>query len=277
MLPNFLIIGAAKAGTTSLYHYLRSHPQAFMTKKKELSFFCEEFHWGRGLDWYEGQFQGAGAAIAVGEASPRYTVFPLFKGVPARIAALMPNVRLIYLVREPIERMQSQYLDNVIHGLETRPVQEALDVDPFYLTSSRYGLQLDQYMEHFRREQILVIRSDEMRSDRERVLTCVFDFLGIDPAWRAPVLQQEFLRTDRRRAPRRLIRRIWRSQLPRRLAPFLPSATKTRLRTLTSKTVDMRSAEISPTFRHHLEGRLRDDVRKLYEFLDDGFDGWGIA
>jgi Sulfotransferase domain len=277
MLPNFLIIGAAKAGTTSLYHYIGGHPQAFMSEKKELSFFCEEFNWKRGLEWYESHFQGADSALAAGEASPRYTVFPLYQGVPARIASLMPDVRLIYLVREPIERMRSQYLDNVIHRLEKDPVEEALSVNPFYLTSSSYALQLQQYLEHFPREQILVVRSEDMRRERERVLSRIFAFLGIDPTWQGPVFTQEFLKMSERRAPRRFFHKVWRWRLTHAAAPLLPRSLKDRFRTMTSKAVDLQTATISPSFRRHLEGLLREDVERLYEFLDEGFDGWGIA
>ena len=73
MLPNFLVIGAAKAGTTSLYHYLRGHPQVFMSERKELNFFVENDGWVKGTSWYERQFEGAGDAVAVGEATPNNT------------------------------------------------------------------------------------------------------------------------------------------------------------------------------------------------------------
>jgi Sulfotransferase domain len=277
VLPNFLIIGAAKAGTTSLYHYVRSHPQAFMPAKKELSFFCEEFRWHNGLDWYERQFEGADSAVAVGEASPRYTVFPIYRGVPERIATSIPEARLIYLVREPIKRMQSQYLDNVIHRLEKAPVEDALSTNPFYLTSSRYALQLQQYMDHFRRDQILVVRSEVMGRERQRTLSHVFEFLGIDPGWRTPVLEEEFLKMSGRRMPRPLFHGAWYSPFTRRVAPFLPRRLKDAFRRMTSREVDIGSANISTSFRRHLEGLLRDDVKQLYDFLDEGFDGWGIA
>jgi hypothetical protein len=277
VLPNFLIIGAAKAGTTSLYQYLRGHPEAFMPAKKELSFFCEEFKWSNGLEWYEGQFEGGEFAIALGEASPRYSVYPVYQGVPARIAAAIPKVRLIYLVRDPIKRMQSQYLDNVIHGLESKPVEDALSTNPFYLTSSRYALQIQQYLDHFPRDQILVVRSEEMRSERERVLSLIFTFLGIDPGWRSPVFEEEFLKVSARRMPLRLFRRAWYSSIPPRVGPLLPRRLKDALRKVASTAVDIPSADISTSFRDHLVALLRDDVKQLYDFLDEGFDGWGIA
>jgi len=222
VLPNFLIIGAAKAGTTSLYHYVASHPEAFMPSRKELSFFCEEFNWKRGIDWYEDHFRGSETAVAVGEASPRYTVFPLYGGVPERIAGLIPNARFIYLVRHPIERMQSHYLDNVIHGLEKRPVEAAFSAEPFYLTSSKYALQIEQYLTHFDRSRILIIRSDDMKRDRASTLSRVFSFLGIDPGWTTPVFDEEFLRMSERRTPKRFFRKLWYSSATQKLGPLFP-------------------------------------------------------
>src|SRR3972149_2256199 len=149
LLPNFLVIGAPKAGTTSLYHYLRLHPQVFMPATKELSFFVEQNNWPRGRAWYEEQFSGAVDAAAIGEASPRYTMYPQYAGVPARIADLLPDIRLIYLVRHPIERMRSHYLDHVIYGAEKAPIEKALLDNPLYLNASRYDLQIEQYMPHY--------------------------------------------------------------------------------------------------------------------------------
>ena len=97
MLPNFLIIGTMKGGTTSLYKYLRGHPQVFMAEKKELDYFSTGIDGGLSCDWYGGWFQGADGARAVGEASTGYTKFPTHRDVAARVAALLPDVRLIYL------------------------------------------------------------------------------------------------------------------------------------------------------------------------------------
>jgi hypothetical protein len=277
VLPNFLIIGAAKAGTTSLYHYVGAHPQAFMSAKKELSFFCEEFKWGLGLEWYESQFEGAGDAVAVGEASPRYSVYPLYKGVPGRIATVLPGVRLIYLVREPIDRMLSAYLDNTIHGLEDRPVEEALTSDPFYVWSSSYGLQLEQYLACCRREQILVVRSEDLRRDRQAALGRVFQFLGIDPGWRGKVTEMEFLTTSQRRAPLPRFRRIWFSPVSARIARVLPRSLKDGFRTATSRRVEVQRAEISAPFRRHMEGLLREDQRRFRAIVGESFEGWGLG
>lgn len=113
MLPNFLIIGARKAGTTSMYYYLQAHPQVYMSPEKELKFFVPEKNWTRGVAWYEQYFDEAGDAIAIGEASPSYTRYPRSRGIPALIAEVLPKARLIYLVRHPVDRMVSHYLANL--------------------------------------------------------------------------------------------------------------------------------------------------------------------
>jgi hypothetical protein len=173
--------------------------------------------------------------------------------------------------------MQSQYLDNVMHGLENDPVEEALERNPFYLTSSKYSLQLEQYAEHFSTDRILVIRSDDLKRDREKTMSSVYAFLGIDPTWRAPVLSQEFLQMRNRRAPLPVFRGFWKSAFRRRLGPYLPRMLKDRLLHVTSRPVDTGAASISPTFRRHLEVLLKDEVKGLYAFMDERFDGWGIA
>jgi hypothetical protein len=125
-------------------------------------------------------------------------------------------------------------------------------------------------------QEILVLRS-EMRRERERVLSQIFEFLGIDPGRRASVFYEKFLRMSGRRKRRRLFERAWHSPIPRHVAPFLPRRLKVAFRKATSGAVDMRSAKISTSFRRHLEGLLRDDVKQPYDSFDEGFDGWGIA
>ena len=101
MLPNVLVVGAAKCGTTSLHEYLDRHPEIAMAREKELDFFVEQKNWSRGVDWYERQFA---AAPVRGESSPSYTAYPRYRGVPERIRRIVPDAKLVYLVRDPVER-----------------------------------------------------------------------------------------------------------------------------------------------------------------------------
>ena len=293
MLPNFFIIGAQKAGTSSLYAYLKSHPQIFMSKDKEPQYFAAARNWSRGQEWYESLFDDRGDATAIGEASTVYSKHPVHSGVPERIAGLIPKARLIYLVRHPIERIRSHYehlhklgLASGIGPLAT----EALE-DPKYVNYSRYAYQIDQYLECFPREQLLVVTTEDLRDHRVATLSQVYGFLGVDTAWVPPNVAKVHGAT-RDRETRRLARRLRRLPGYRVGARMAPAGVRAAYRKLTTRSTYpwlggdgrreqegnlQRQTSLPNEVRHELEGRLAEDVRRLRRFLGPKFDGWGIA
>ena len=276
MLPTFLVIGASKAGTTSLYNYLRGHPQIFMSEKKEPQFFPLEFNWKLGLEWYERHFEGAGEALAVGEASTTYTRYPHSKGIPERIATVLPGVRLIYVVRHPVERMRSQFQQHRAFGWEPEPsIDRALLANPFYLNISRYAMQVEQYLEHVNRDQILIITSEALLHERDATMRSVFEHVGVAPDLAVPSSGREYNAT--RRAPNLTLARA--AALPgvRTLTRVVPTGTKRSVARLLSRRIDPADAMMSNEVRRELEDRLREDVGRLGRYLNAGFDGWGIA
>jgi Sulfotransferase domain len=276
MLPNFLIIGAAKAGTTSLYRYLRCHPQVFMPEKKELQFFPLEFNWNKGLDWYEQHFAEARGASAVGEASTTYTRYPYSLGVPKRVAEVLPDVRLIYLVRHPIERMRSQFQQHVSRGWEQeRSIDKALLENPFYLDTSRYAMQVEQYLDYVPLERFQVITSEDLRSRRDETIRRVYAFLEVDPGFIPPALEQEYNAT--RRASRPIQQRLQRLGAIRVVSRVTPPAAKRVALRLMSRPIAPTDVRISDEVRCELEDRIRQDVRMLRSYVNHDFDGWGIA
>jgi hypothetical protein len=274
-LPNFLLIGAQKAGTTSLFEYLGSHPQVFMPRYKEPNFFVTEYNWSRGLEWYQQWFQAAGPASAIGEASTSYTMYPLHGGVPERIASTLSQPKLIYLVRDPINRMVSQYLHFVAKGTTRAPLERALLADPTYLNNSQYGLQLQRYLDHFPHEQILVVVSEQLRARREQTLAQVFTFLGVPPLSAPSAIASEHNLTADKVAPRRLVQPF--TLLPNwyRMTGALPEPAKALARKLTHKPLP--PTAVSPRLRRELAARLHEDVALLRDYTPPGFDGWGIA
>lgn len=273
MLPNFLVIGAMKAGTTSLHRYLREHPQVFMPEEKEPHFFVAEKSWSRGQAWYEAQFAGAGDAPAVGEASPTYAMYPEFEGVADRIADLLPHARLVYTVRDPIERIRSHYLHEVARGRERAPIGRAVASDPRYLDTSRYAMQLDRYLLRFPPERILVITAEQLRHDRPETIRRVFAFLGVDPDWLPPTLDQEFHRTVDGSTQRPLADVALRAPAGRILQRLAPGP----LRRLARRRRDGRQALLPEALADRLRLELRDDVLRLRRHLGDEFDGWRIT
>jgi hypothetical protein len=188
-LPTFVVIGAMKCGTTALHRMLGGHPGIAMSDPKELNFFLggaqpadagpwEAGNWWRGLDWYAGHFP---AHVPVrGESSPGYTS-PDHPEVAARLADTLPAARLVYLVRDPIDRAVSQYEHHRRDGAESRPVMEApLDPDSQYLARSRFHERLTPFLDHVPRERILVIAMEDLRHERDATLSRILSFLGAD-------------------------------------------------------------------------------------------------
>ncbi len=130
MIPNFLIVGAAKAGTTTVSSLLRHHPDIFISDLKEPRFFTT--NWDRGLQWYRQLFEGAQDHAAVGEASVNYTSAPLESEVPRRIAQTLGDIKYVYLVRHPIERIVSHYKHAIVHRWIPKSTSfvEALEREP---------------------------------------------------------------------------------------------------------------------------------------------------
>jgi hypothetical protein len=207
-LPDFLVIGAQKAGTTALYAYLRWHPAVLGPSWKEVSFF--DRHYARGEAWYRGHFPNrlrlglagrrTGREPLVGEASPSYLFHPL---APERVAALVPDVRLIAILRDPVERAFSHYNHEVALGREPLSFEQAIEreeqrtrgeiermlADPSYFSHAwwnhtyvargRYAEQLRRWLAVFPRERLLVLASEELSTRPAAAYADVLHFLGL--------------------------------------------------------------------------------------------------
>jgi hypothetical protein len=275
-LPTFLIIGAMKAGTTSLNAYLESHPQVFMSKKKDSNYFSERIAGGESLEWYRRLFKRTDGATAIGEASNSYTKFPTYPETATRIAAVLPDVRLIYLVRHPIERMRSQWLHVVARGQESRSIERALAEDPMYVYNSMYALQLEQYLAHFDRDRILILRSENLYDSRKATLESVFKFIGVDSDWSSPVMDVEFGKSASKRRPAPLARRLRSTFAYRAALSKGPRFLTTFHRRFMTRAIDPSSTVIPDALRRHLEDLLRDDIEGLRALLGHDFDGWEL-
>lgn len=187
-LPNLVIIGAMKGGTTSLHRYLNLHPAASMARGKELNFFIETHAWRRGINWYAAQFDAT--AEVRGESSPDYTACHVFPGVPARMAHVIPGAKLIYIVRDPIERLISQYVHNLNHGRERRAFADVCR-EMRYLSRSMYWFQISKYLEHFEASRILVVEANDLRDRRRDAMRRIFDFVGVQPEFYSSSFRSE--------------------------------------------------------------------------------------
>lgn len=182
-LPNLLIIGAMKCATTSLHYYLGLHPDISMSREKELNFFICEGNWHKGLEWYKSHFTGE--AKIHGESSPNYTNYPFSRGVPERVYSCVPEAKLIYIARDPIDRIISHYIHQYAVRRENRTLSEVL-ANPRenpYLFRSKYFMQLEQYLEYFPQCNVLVITQEDLYSHRRETLQKIFRFLDVDDSF----------------------------------------------------------------------------------------------
>jgi hypothetical protein len=190
-LPNLIVIGGLKCGTTSLHHYLSLHPEIAMSRPKELNFFVAELNWELGREWYASHFDRA--APVRGESSPHYTNLPRFAGVAERMKSVIPEARIIYMVRDPIDRMLSHYLHNAGAGYESRGLDEALsDPDGSYLARSRYAMQVEPYLAAFGADRVAIVSREELRDERAATMRRVFELCGVDPSFQSAQFEREW-------------------------------------------------------------------------------------
>lgn len=273
-LPNLIIIGAQKCGTTALHSYLARHPEVFMSSPKELNFFIDHERagtWGRGVEWYRGHFD-PGHEIR-GESSPDYTVDPVLPGVAERAAGVAPDAKLIFMVRDPVERARAGYIHHYSNRRENRPLREAvLDSESSYVMRSRYHHQLSRWLEHYPLKRVLVLSQEEMRRTRRPTLKRVWRFLGIrENVWR------ESFRI--RRLQTKSLRR--KTPLGRYVAQHVSAGRWHDLervpvlgRRLLSRPFE--HPELDEDLRARLKELLGEDVARFRELTGQTFPDWSI-
>lgn len=270
MLPTFLIIGAMKGGTTSLFYYLAEHPAVRMASMRESDFFLARRNYGRGIEWYASLFDGPPGPTAFGESSPNYSKRQIFPGVPERMHAAVPDARLIYCVRDPIDRIVSHWVHNVSQGRERRSLADALahPAGENYILTSRYHYQVEAYLEHWDLDRILIVESRALREDRTSVLGDVFAFIGVDPAYESPAFERLHHVSSIKTRPARMDRFVPSVRLRRMLRPWLPRAL--------AEPVPLEVPELDPATRARLEDALHPDAEALRALTGLPFGGWSV-
>ena len=276
-LPNFLVIGASRAGTTSLYRYLGAHPEVFLPAIKETNYFAHEGRRDARFPVvtpaeYAALFADAGAARARGEVSPIY----LSRSAVAaeRIRRELPGVRLVASLRHPAERAFSNYLLHFRQGLDRRPVAEAFrEASAYadYVREGGYAARVRDYVERFPRERIRVFLFEDLARDPGAVLRDLFAFLEVDARFRPD--------TSVRHNPGGIPRRAWLNDLLVRTVPAqaLSRRAPAWLRRLGRRVRDANQAP-PPTLPAELRARLvafyRDDVLRLQDLLARDLSAW---
>lgn len=284
-LPTFFVIGAPKAGTTSLHHYLDQHPQVQMSAIKEPRYFVVSgdglpapLEQVKDLAEYESLFDpGVGVR---GESSSDYTTHPRRCGAPERIRELIPGSKFVYLVRDPVARTISHFKMRVAAGGESRPLPVALsdldDPDSPYIWPSLYASQLERYLRHFPSERFLIVDQADLLQDRRSTLTEIFEFLDVDAGVDSTRFDAELHGgQDVREYPAAYARVVNRVVGPR--VRWLPAGVRRSARNRFERLLwPPHDVSMDAELRARLEDRYAPEVGRLRELTGKAFPSWSL-
>ena len=271
IFPDFIIVGAMRAGTTTLYNLLQTHPDISMSRKKETDFFVKSKNWKHGQGWYSQQFD-AEKPIR-GEASPNYTKCTVFKGVPERIRELCPDVKIIYVVRDPVARAVSHFNHMQVHRPDKISPDGSIDEHHYQLLrdTSAYALQIKPYVSQFPRENILILDFDLLSSDVQGAMDKVCDFID---AKRLVVKEQVIKNSSAalNKIPQYAIS-LSRHPLVQSIPPEMREWVKKRLvRRSSSRTL----VKIDPEIPKRLKRDLQEDIIEFQTITEHRFPSWSL-
>lgn len=176
--PDFIVIGAMKSATSTLHNQLSAQPGIFMSSPKEPNFFSDDKVYSQGLDWYSGLFNEAVAENICGESSTHYTKLPDYPQTIQRLKAAIPQPKLIYVMRHPVDRLISHYMHQWSEGVISCDINQAIDRYPELVDYSCYGMQITPYLQEFGSDAVLPLFFDNLKNSKDKALNRVGEFIG---------------------------------------------------------------------------------------------------
>ena len=311
VLPNFFIVGAAKSGTTSLYHYLLEHPEIYMSPIKEPNFFCTDINpdlfredfkrrvyldlnkyfskrvkdkihgaFIRSWEHYFELFEDVSTEPAVGEASVSY----LFSKVAARnIKNSIPNAKIIIILRNPIERAFSHYLMNLSSGISVKKdfleelitdinkEQKGWGISHLYIELGMYYEQVKRYMAEFPPEQVRIFIYDEFKADPQKILKEIFEFLGVDNTFQPDLNRRYNVSYIPSSIFSESLLKLRHHSLIKQIIQLLPIQVKD---TIKKKLYTNRKPPLSEKAKLFLKEYFREDIIKLSNLINKDLTYW---
>ena len=284
-LPNFLIVGAAKAGTTSLHTYLSEHPDVYMSPIKETNYFA--LSEGRRsfvhataddrfpvelrvktLEEYEALFDGVTTEKAIGEACPTYLESPV---AAERIHKCIPEAKIVVSLRNPVDRAYSGYLMALRNGRVKGPVHTALAPSSHFVQIGFYNRLLKKYVGRFDRENILILLFDEIQQNLQGSLRILFHFLNVDEYFLPDIQKAHNIGGVPRNAALNLV--LSNRTLKRVAKPLLNKGLLDRIRDVHARNLE-KPPELPAELRRRLIELYRDDIEKLQELTERDLSSW---
>lgn len=286
MLPNYLIVGAAKSGTNTLAHYLNEHPEAFIVPQKEVNYFAadeiknQQLYYKdyivNSLEDYKKLFETAEAYRAVGEGSTSYL---FYETVPEKIKQLIPEVKIIILLRNPVDRTYSHYLMDKRIGLVDLPLIEILKGESKhekqklyyqqFVELSLYFEQVNRYINTFSSENVKICIFENLIEDTENTLRDIFQFLNIDARIR---LDFDAKFNSYNYPNSKIVKILYKNYFVRKgLSALIPSLIQ---KGLFSAFFDSKKPKLDEEAREILQAEFANDINKLEESLNIDLSRW---
>ena len=292
-LPNFFILGAAKAGTTSLYDLLRQHPEVYLSFDKEPMFFSRDDYFARGKEWYGRTYFNEGRSFPLrGEATPHYLYWA--EKVSARLKQVYGDepVKFIVILREPVQRAHAWYWNMVKEGQETLPFVAALKAEEQriaadwaeleshgsmrygYFRGGRYASQIRAYLNDFPMEHFHILLLEDLQRDPAAALKKISAFLGVQADFEFKPVQSNASAAPRSRGLHQLIRRP--SQVKGLAKHLMPFHLRHRLKTLLLKLNqrEFQYPEIEADAYQYLKSRFAPEIPELSALIQRDLSGW---
>ena len=271
-MPNLLIIGAMKCGTSSLHDYLSLHPDIFMSTPKEIHFFTEMSYNSRSLSWYKNHFKTDKKVIGTTPQSYTKCHHELYQGVPERIKKHLPNVKMIYIVRDPIKRYESHILESY-HCDPPEDIQYSKKSNN-YIKTGMYYMQIKEYLKYFKQEQIHILSLEDLQKNKLKELNKIFRFLEVDE-----LTDQSMFDFISNNAESNTFPWVIQNNIVYRIGKkFVPRLSNLIAELISNKylSYQMKKPNLTDKEKIELKEKMKDDLIKFRELTGKSFSNWSL-
>lgn len=248
-----VVIGAMKSGTTSIYSYFKHHKDITLSRNKECDFFKDEQLYQKGHDWYESLFDKPGSRYI--DVSPNYSKRHIFPGVAEKMAEYAPQAKIIYILRNPVDRMISHYMHNLSAGRIQYSFNRLIKKEKRrnYILSGCYAWQLEEYESYFSKDQILPIIFEEFIADRVKTMNRIYRFLGLEENKADFDYNNVAHKSSQKSRPSFIDTHVTNKQLNTRLKKVLPGRFSKRRRIAKPKLSKRKRDQLMHLFKEDIE------------------------
>lgn len=281
MKPTFMIAGCGKCGTTTLASLLGRHPDIFVSKPKEPNFLAYDSIYDRGWEWYSSLFEGGEDKIACGEASVSYSLEEYESKVAQRISRYLPNIKVIYIARNPFKRLESVYREHHDSGHNYNwhmpyGLDKAVRYRPQMLTNSLYWQRRTAiFRQILAADRILYLCLEDLQANPDRVLQRCCQFIGVDPSKKIDRAHHRLNQGKNKMYDTRLMRFIRTHELANKIYQKLPQKIYKLATPILRQPFGDKRIYWEPTFRQEFIDRMKDDVGRFLEAAGKSSDFWG--